>query len=183
MRIPTLLPLVWALGAVAELQFTDFPHLIIPLNRTAPDTHYGTQTSGIISHSVATEISFDVRADIPANICRLNFHLNLNLTMSAPWSLEGGPFTFIIGRIKPQINKDKDTWHNSPAVLNYVASVAVDKNGHVAVEDGWFKCPKGGVAQFAMWPSKNTDVEFTWFELDYGWDIGGPHGVTLEMHT
>ena len=89
MRIPTLLPLVWALGAVAELQFTNFPHLIIPLNQSAPDTNYGTQTSGIISDKVITEISFDVRADVPANICRLNFHLNLNPTMNAPWSLEG----------------------------------------------------------------------------------------------
>lgn len=183
MRISTLLPIVWTLGAVAELQFTDFPHLIIPLNQSAPDTNYGTQTSRIISNKVFTEISFDVRADIPATICHLNFHLNLNPTMNAPWSLEGGPFTFIIARIKPTIDKDKDTWNNYPDVLNNVANVTVGQDGNVAVEDEQFECPKGGLAQFAMWPSNNADVEFTWFELNYGSEIGGPHGVTLEMHT
>ncbi|KAF1919522.1 ubiquitin 3 binding protein But2 C-terminal domain-containing protein [Ampelomyces quisqualis] len=183
MRIPTLFPMIFALGAVAELEFTDFPHLIIPLNSSAPDTHYGTQNSGIISNSVFTEISFDVRPDIPANICRLNFHLNLNPSKNAPWSIEGAPFTFIISRIKSEIDKDKDTWNKYPPVMHYLANVTVDKDGNVTVEDGWFQCPKGGVAQFLLWPSSDADVELTWFELDYGWEIGGPHGVTLEMHS
>lgn len=183
MRSLLLLPALFTLGAVADLLLVDFPHLIIPLNYSAPDTAYGTQKSGEVSNRVYTEVSFDVRADIPAKICRLNFHINTNPTKNAPWTLDGaGPYTFLIGRQRPWIDTDKDTWNTYPDVQNYAATVEVSKDGSVNVEDGWFQCGKGEVAQFLLY-SMSPDMRLTWYELDYPQELGGPHGIVLEMHS
>jgi hypothetical protein len=185
MRFLTFLPLFFALGAVADLQFVDYPHLIIPIKKNSPDTAFGTQNSGEISNSVWTEISFDVRSDIPSQICRINFHINTNSTKNAPRSLSGdAPYRFLIYHVASPINKDTDTWNNSPEIRNYVAAVTLTQAGGVTIEDGWFQCPFGDVAQFVLTPvNSNKPFKYTWFELDYSNEEGGPHGITLEMHT
>jgi hypothetical protein len=184
MRSLTFLPFFFAMSVFAELQYTDFPHLIVPLDSSNPTKAFGTQKGGLVGYGVSTEISFDVRADIPANICRLNFHLNTNPAKNAPWALSGAtPFEITVSRLQPTINKDKDTWNFHPKVNEYVATFAVSRDGSVSVQDGWFECPKGDVAQFMLSTSAGRGSSLSWFELNYGWDIGGPHGVTLEMHT
>ncbi|KAH7394868.1 ubiquitin 3 binding protein But2 C-terminal domain-containing protein [Phaeosphaeria sp. MPI-PUGE-AT-0046c] len=183
MRGLFLLPTLFALGTVADLLHVDFPHLIIPLNYTAPNTAYGTKNSGEVSTTVYTEVSFDVPPDIPAKICRINFHINKNPVKNAPWTLDGaGPYQFLIGRQRPWIDKDKDTWNTYPDVQNYAATVNLTKDGQVTVEDGWFQCGKGEVAQFLLY-ANSPDMKLTWYELDYNEEMGGPHGVTLEMHS
>lgn len=178
-----LLPTFFTVTTVADLLLVDFPHLIIPLNYSAPDTAYGTQKTGEVSGNVYTEVSFDVRADIPAKICRLNFHINTNPVKNAPWTLDGpGPYQFLIGRQRPWVNKDNDTWNTYPDIQNYAATVELTKDGTVTVEDGWFQCKGGEVAQFLLYPS-NSSMHLTWFELDYNEEMGGPHGITLEMHS
>jgi hypothetical protein len=179
-----LAPLLFALSTFAELQHVAFPHLIIPLKEDTPTSIYGTQTSGEISHSVYTEISFDVPSHIPAAICRINFHINTSPIVNAPRSLSGeAPYTFIVYRIVSEMDKDKDSWAQHPEITNYVAAVTLGPKGGVEVKDGWFQCPYGDVAQFVLIPASSKDFRYTWFELDYGVKQGGPHGITLEMHT
>lgn len=184
MRLLTLLPFVFALGAVADLQQVEFPHLIIPLKKSFPAQAFGTQTSGEISQRVWTEVSFDVPNNVPANICRINFHINTNPSKNAPRTLSGAaPYTFLVYRLLPQINKDTDSWDSHPKTTNYVATVTLTPSGGVTVEDGWFQCPLGEVVQFLLTPVGSRAFRYTWFELDYSSDVGGPHGITLEMHT
>lgn len=64
---------------------------------------------------------------------------------------------------------------------NYAATVNVSKAGDVSVEDGWFQCKGGEVAQFLLYG--NGEGRVSWFELDYGAEVGGPHGIVLEMHS
>ncbi|KAH4201750.1 hypothetical protein HBI95_162270 [Parastagonospora nodorum] len=184
MRFLAFTPLLFALGVVADLQFVDFPHLIVPIKKSQPDKNFGTQTSGEISNDVWTEISFDVRSDIPATTCRVNFHINTNPTKNAPRSLSGvEPYNFLIYRITPTMDKDKDSWNHSPSIINYIAEVTLTQAGDVSIKDGWFPCPNGTVAQFLMTPVNSKKAfKYTWFELDYPEEEGGPHGITLEMH-
>jgi hypothetical protein len=184
MRFLTLLPFLFVLGAVADLQAVEFPHLIIPLKKSSPDQAFGTQTSGEISQSVWTEVSFDVPSNVEAKICRINFHINTNSSKNAPRTLSGdAPYTFLIYRLLTDINKDTDSWNSYPKTTNYVATVTLTPGGSVTVKDGWFQCPMGDVAQFLLTPVGSRAFRYTWFELDYPSDAGGPHGITLEMHT
>ncbi|KAL5115102.1 hypothetical protein ACEQ8H_007017 [Pleosporales sp. CAS-2024a] len=186
MRLLTLFPVLFALGAVADLLYVDFPHLLIPINKTSPNTVYGTVKTGEVSNNVWTEVSFDVRNDIPGvKICRINFHINTNPSKNAPRSLSGvAPYEFVIYRTTSNMDQTKDSWNHSPMITNYLAAVKLTQDGAVELTDGWFQCPLGDVAQFVLTPVTDTRAfKYTWFELDYPEEQGGPHGITLEMHS
>jgi hypothetical protein len=184
MRAFALLPVLFALGSIAELEHVEFPHLIIPLKDSTADSAYGTQTTGEVSNSVYTEVSFDVPRDVAANICRINFSINTNPAKNAPRTLSGqAPYTFFVYRIEPTINKDTDTWNSHPEIINYVATITLSEGGGVTIVDGWFDCPKGEVAQFLLVPQGTRAFRYTWYELNYPASAGGPHGITLEMHS
>ncbi|KAH7088972.1 ubiquitin 3 binding protein But2 C-terminal domain-containing protein [Paraphoma chrysanthemicola] len=181
-----LLPLVFITTALGTLQHVEFPHLLLPLSRSNPNYAPGTKLTGEISNNVHLAVSFDVPADVPAAICRLNFHVNVNPYKNAPRELSGTvPYTFIISRLTPGLNPLTTTWSNRPQIVAKVASVTLDHSGSVSIPDneGWFDCPKGNVAQFLLHPVGARAFRYSWFELDYGWEEGGPHGVVLEMHT
>jgi hypothetical protein len=61
--------------------------------------------------------------------------------------------------------------------------VTLGVNGKTTLKDGWLQCPLGDVAQFVLIPATSAAFKYTWFELDYEESQGGPHGITLEMHT
>jgi hypothetical protein len=184
MRAFTLLPVLFALGSIAELQHFEFPHLLVPLKQATPDSAYGTRTTGEVSNSVHTEVSFDVPADMPAAICRINFHVNTNPAKNAPRALSGqAPYTFLVHRIESAIDKDKDTWNSHPEIMYQIGKITLTQSGGVTVENDWFQCPKGDLAQFMLMPENDRAFKYSWFELDYPAEAGGAHGITLEMHT
>jgi hypothetical protein len=129
-------------------------------------------------------ISFDVPWN-EAVICKLNFHLNTNDQKNAPTRLQGGPpWAVNISMIEPTINNDTISWNTRPKPLRHIALYDISTLRKVtAIQETWFECPKGGVAQFIMHPGTKMELEVGWYELDYPWSEGGPHGVTLEMHT
>lgn len=85
------------------------------------------------------------------------------------------------------IDKDKDSWASHPDVVGGwpLATFTVRRDWSVGVEQGWFVCPFGNVAQFLLHPTGGSgDGESVgWYELDYGWGVGGPNGITLEVHS
>lgn len=184
MRALTLTPVLFGLPVLSALVNTQFPHLLIPLNSSDPNRIYGTQKTGEVSNSVYTEVSFDVPGDNAATNCRINFHVNTNATKNAPRELSGdAPYTFNVTRVASAMDQFKDSWASHPAPTDWVATVTLTKAGDVTVDGAWFDCPKWNVAQFLLTPSANRALRYWWFELDYPASEGGPHGITLEMHT
>jgi hypothetical protein len=186
MHFLTLAPLLFALPTFAELRYVDFPHLLIPLVRSDPDKAYGTKPDATVSNDILTELSFDVRGDIPnVAICRINFHINTDKNKNAPKELKGiPPLQFQVTRLEPEINKDTDTYNDHPSPLgNAMATITLHTDWSVEVKDGWFACPFGGVAQFILHPVGAKNFNYSWYELDYPESEGGPHGITLEMHS
>lgn len=190
MRALPLLSVLCGLPSFATLLRTEFPHLLIPLISSTPDTAYGTRADATISYSRRsgatqyTEISFDVPSN-EAAICRLNFKINTNPVKNAPRQLSGeAPYAINISRIEPRINAYADTWNSRPGVTEHYATYTLHHNGTVReVYSKWFDCPKGQIAQFLLHPASQRDLRYYWFELDYPQAEGGPHGVVLEMHT
>ncbi|KAF1939816.1 hypothetical protein EJ02DRAFT_245564 [Clathrospora elynae] len=190
MRTLALLPAFFGIPSFATLINTQFPHLLIPLVSTSPDTAFGTQKDATVSYSSSTgaqqwtAISFDVPNNA-ATICRLNFKVNTDPSMGAPFELNGtAPFAINISRIKPTLNAQTTTWNNRPATIDYYDTYTISQDKQVTeINSKWFDCPKGMVAQFIIHPASQRDLDLYWFELAYGADEGGPHGVVLEMHA
>ncbi|KAF2829571.1 hypothetical protein CC86DRAFT_191389 [Ophiobolus disseminans] len=189
MHILTLTPLLFALPSLAELLHVAFPHLLIPLNKDAPNTPHGTKTDAKVSASTWTEISFDVPKDIPGvGVCRLNFHINTFPAKNAPKELKGNaPHSFHASRLEPTIDRDADTWFSHPPVVGTpMTTFDIQEDWSVSTEGGWFECPYGTVAQFLLHPTGEggqAGFSYKWFELNYPAVLGGPHGITLEMHS
>ncbi|KAI8942304.1 hypothetical protein NX059_000383 [Plenodomus lindquistii] len=190
MRIVTILPILFGALSSAILVYTEFPHLLIPLQQSLPNTHFGTKFDASISYSNTTglssnvEISFDV-PDNEATTCRINFLINTNATKNAPRLLTGtAPYTFSASRLTPTINKDTDTWNSHPNITDYVGTYVLTEQGQVsAAYTKWFACPKGQIAQFLLYSEGPREFGYYWYELDYKKEEGGPHGVVLEMHA
>jgi hypothetical protein len=188
MHFLTLTPLFFALPSAATLLYVAFPHLLIPLVKDSPNHAYGTKNNATVSGNIFTELSFDVPRDIPnVAICRLNFHVNTSPLKNAPKEIKGAaPFQFHASALEPTISKDDDTWYSHPPVTgNPMMTVKLGSDWSVTVVDGWFECPFGKVAQFLLHPTGEAGRSFSysWFELNYPWTEGGPHGITLEMHS
>lgn len=188
MHFLTLTPLLFAFPVLSTLLFTDFPHLLVSLNKDQANSPLGTFPFATVSNSVWTEVNFDVhpKAEYPAAICRINFHINTNGAKNAPRYLDGdAPYTFQVFRLQPEINKWADTWNNHPKLLEDwpTATITLTEQGDVTVDGGWFECPFGQVAQFLVKPVGDKDFTYYWYELDYPAIDGGPHGITLEMHS
>jgi hypothetical protein len=133
-------------------------------------------------------VSFDVPYN-EATKCRLNFHVNQNLVKNAPFTLKGtSEFAINISRLEPNLINGVTTWSNRPAVTEYYDTYVLTPDGNgkatvTTIHSKWFECPKNGVAQFIIHPASGRDLTLYWFELNYDAASGGPHGVTLEMHT
>ena len=123
----------------------------------------------------------DIKA---ANICRLRFVINKSPAKNAPFSLKGvAPFAINISRIDPKLVNGGTTWNNKPAVIEHYDTYVLSTSGASEIVSKWFTCPKGNVAQFYIHPAGTRDLEVYWYELNYGANEGGPHGIVLEMHS
>jgi hypothetical protein len=133
---------------------------------------------------VWTAVNFDV-PDNSATICRVNFQINTDEFKNAPFSWTGiHPRAISVSRIQPRLSNGRTTWNNVPATIRPVATFMYSPEGSIlTVVNEWFQCPKGQPAQFIIRPASETDMELSWFELDYPTEMGGAHGLTLEMHT
>lgn len=58
MHVLTFLPLLLGASTTATLIHTEFPHLLIPLKSTSPDTHFGTAPDATVSYSVRPSPQF-----------------------------------------------------------------------------------------------------------------------------
>ncbi|KAI4678402.1 uncharacterized protein J4E84_008657 [Alternaria hordeiaustralica] len=189
MRIFALLPVLFGLPAFADLVETKFPTLLLPMKSSQPDTAFYTQDDATVSRNNKTDteqwtaINFDVPQIDNVKICRLRFLINVDPFKNAPLTLKGdAPMAISISRIEAKLVNGRSTWNNKPAITEHYDAYTLTANGASEVVSKWFECPMKKAAQFVIHPASKRDLELYWFELNYGANDGGPHGVVLEMH-
>ncbi|CAN9147336.1 unnamed protein product [Alternaria alternata] len=179
MRVSALLLVVFGLPAFATLLDTQFPHMLLPLKKSQPVYRFSDPEQ---RDRQLRPVNYDV-PDNAADICRLRFLINTDTFKNAPLSLKGeAPFAINISRIEPKLVNGGTTWNNKPAITEHYDTYVLSMNGATEVVSKWFSCPKGNVAQFVIHPASKRYLDVYWFELNYGAEDGGPHGVVLEMH-
>ncbi|KAF1955803.1 hypothetical protein CC80DRAFT_505118 [Byssothecium circinans] len=173
-----LVPVLFGLPSLCGLIDRQFPHLIVPVDKSRPNVAINTQKSFDIERDIYTEFLFDVPASSGA-FCDLRLTINTEPNRGAPWQIWGPaePFVFNVSTVSRPINKDKDTWSNHPAIKDWVATYRVYKNGHVEQIGGqYFQCAKGNVSEFIAHPVDLTrEGGLKFYELDEPL-----HGFTYE---
>lgn len=148
-----------ASGCPADLNGAyQYPHLIVPINASSPNTAYGTQYNGTITPKVSTIFNFDIPASYAGKQCSTVFlfpKLNQLETSSYSFNNQGG-FTI---SILNGVATESTTYANAPAVLAQIGSVPELKSGssYTLSHDS---CPGGARVSFQVTSTGGLDLEF-----------------------
>jgi hypothetical protein len=135
----------------------EFPHLIVPVDSSSPDTAGGTKFNGVVSSTVSTIFNFDIPQSDEGKQCSLVF------LFPEQADLQTSSFTFKgDGKIDvAELDKaasTSTTFNNAPAVSKDLGDITVSP-GHSYVVST-FSCPAGQTVAFEMKNAGSTDLEF-----------------------
>ncbi|KAJ5914783.1 hypothetical protein N7504_003666 [Penicillium tannophilum] len=138
-----------------------YPHLIIPVNSSTPDTAYGTQYFGTVSETVSTLFNFDIPSSYEGSTCNLVFMFPQKA------DLETSDYTFSgDGKIDfsklSEVASSSTTYDNAPSVSEDLGDITISAGNSYVVST--FSCPAGETIAFEMSEAGSTDLH--WFN-DY----------------
>ncbi|UKZ75831.1 hypothetical protein TrVFT333_003525 [Trichoderma virens FT-333] len=141
----------------------EFPHLIIPVDRTKPNNAAGTSYFGEISGSVSSIFSFDIPSGDNAKKCSLVF------LFPEQKDLQTSSFTFSgLGALDfAQLNSPATqgtTWNNQPGKKQDFGTTTVSP-GHSYVIST-FDCPAGQTVAYEISDASGGGTSFRYFQ-DY----------------
>ncbi|KAF2836999.1 hypothetical protein M501DRAFT_213428 [Patellaria atrata CBS 101060] len=138
----------------------EFPHLIVPVDSSAPDKSYGTSYFGTIGGTFNTIMNFDVKKEYSGKTCSLVFLLpekkyltTSDYAMSGPGNIRFAACDAVEEDVTwnsaPSINKDFGVFTFTPGTSKLIAT---------------FPCPAGKSIGVEMKGCDNTSL--SWFQ-DY----------------
>ncbi|KAJ5716946.1 hypothetical protein N7488_002592 [Penicillium malachiteum] len=135
-----------------------YPHLIIPISSSSPDTAYGTQYFGNVSTTVSTIFNFDIPSSYEGSTCNLVF------LFPKKSQLETSDYTFS-GNGKIDFSKlsavasEETTYNNAPSVSDNLGDITISEGNSYVVST--FSCPAGETVAYEMSEAGTTDLY--WF--------------------
>jgi hypothetical protein len=135
----------------------EFPHLIVPVDSSSPDTAAGTKFNGKVSSTVSSIFNFDIPQSDSGKQCSLVF------LFPKQKDLETSSFTFSgDGKIDvaelSEAAKTSTTFNNAPGVMKDLGDITVSPGNSVVVST--FACPAGKTVAFELKNAGSTDLEF-----------------------
>jgi hypothetical protein len=135
----------------------EFPHLIIPVDSSKPDTAAGTSYNGIVTSTISSLFNFDIPASDAGKTCSLIFLFPTQsqmITSSFTFSGNGG----IDFSMLSSVASASTTYNNAPDVkTDYgVTQVAPGHSYSIAT----FPCPAGTAISFKMKASGDTNLNY-----------------------
>lgn len=141
-------------------QSFEFPHLIVPVDSSKPDTAYGTQYNGLVTPHVATIFNFDVRPSFAGKKCSLVFLFPTNPpsdTSSYTFSGAGNLHFWKKSSPATQSTTYRNQGSNS---VDYGVTKVVPGHSYTITT---FDCPAGKKIAFEI---STTDTNLNYFQ-DY----------------
>ncbi|GAB7349650.1 hypothetical protein MBLNU459_g0326t1 [Dothideomycetes sp. NU459] len=135
-----------------------YPHLIVPVNASSPNTAYGTSYNGTVTPSVSTIFNFDIPESYAGKECSTIFLFpKLSQLETSSYSFNGkGGFTISILK---GVATESTTYANAPAIAAQIGSVPAlaAGNSYTLSHDS---CPAGTRVSFELTSTGGLDLEF-----------------------
>jgi len=135
----------------------EFPHLIIPIDSSAPDQAYGTSYYGKVTSTVSTIFNFDIPSGDAGKQCSLVFLFPKSedlKTSSYSFSGDGDVQFGLLQSIATQ----STTYNTSPPVSgDYSNTTLVPGNSYTITT---VSCPAGQAIAFEMKSSGDTELNY-----------------------
>lgn len=135
----------------------EFPHLIIPIDSTKPDTALGTQFNGEITSTVSSIFNFDIPSSDAGKTCSLVF------LFPTQAELETSSFTFsgnggIDFSMLSSVATSATDYANAPSVMtDYGVTIVAPGNSY---EIATFPCPAGTAISFEAKAEGDTSLVY-----------------------
>jgi hypothetical protein len=134
-----------------------YPHLIVPVDSSKPDTAAGTSYFGTVSSTISSVFNFDIPASDTGKTCSLVFLFPTQdqlSTSSYTFSGNGGiDFSQLTGTAS-----SSTTYNNAPEVAaDFGITNVAPGNSYLIVT---FPCPGGSAIAFEMKASDNTNLKY-----------------------
>ncbi|PYI22318.1 hypothetical protein BO99DRAFT_19552 [Aspergillus violaceofuscus CBS 115571] len=135
----------------------EYPHLIVPVNSSTPDTAYGSQLFGTVSSTVSTIFNFDIPSSDSGKTCSLIFLFpnkedleTSDYTFSGDGKVDFSQLTSAAGL--------KTTYNSAPSVKQDYGEITISPGNSYLVAS--FSCPAGQTVGYEMKGTGNTYLNF-----------------------
>jgi hypothetical protein len=137
----------------------EFPHLIVPIDSSSPNSAGGTQFNAEVTSTISTIFNFDIPASDAGKTCSLVFHF------PEQKDLQTSSFTFSgDGKVDfaelSSTATQSTTFNNVPSVKTDFGVTSIAPGNSFVIST--FACPSGQAVAFEMKEAGTTD--FTFFE-------------------
>ncbi|EFW15093.1 hypothetical protein D8B26_004557 [Coccidioides posadasii str. Silveira] len=159
-RAPDHLRLRSANSSICGTQLTDnfeFPHLIVPVNSSAPDTALGTSFNGQVSSTISSLFNFDIPAGGELKTCSLVFHFPSTMQHPSNYYTFEGDGNIRFGKLETPAQVTS-TFNNAPPVREDYGSFAMQPGNAYSIAN--FQCPMGEKIAFQMSNAGSTVLSY-----------------------
>ncbi|PYH92886.1 hypothetical protein BO71DRAFT_485085 [Aspergillus ellipticus CBS 707.79] len=135
----------------------EYPHLIVPVNSSAPDTAFGTQFFGTVSSTVSTIFNFDIPSSDSGKTCSLIFLLpNKDQLETSSYTFSGdGKVDF---SLLESAASQSTTYNTVPSVKQDYGDFTLSSGNSYLISS--FSCPAGETVSYEMKEAGSTYLNF-----------------------
>ncbi|QUC22911.1 uncharacterized protein UV8b_07152 [Ustilaginoidea virens] len=136
----------------------EFPHLIVPVDKSRPDDAPGTSYFGTVSPTVSSLFNFDIPAADQGKTCTLVFLFPTQSQLTTSSYTFSGDGSVDFSMLDGPASQGTTTWNNQPGKKTDYGSVAVAPGHSYSVAT--FPCPAGQTVAFKMEGCGDTDLRY-----------------------
>ncbi|KAE8163662.1 ubiquitin 3 binding protein But2 C-terminal domain-containing protein [Aspergillus tamarii] len=135
----------------------EYPHLIIPIDSSSPDTAAGTSYNGTISSTVSTIFNFDIPYSDAGKTCSLVFLFPKKEDLETSSYSFSGDGKVDFASLQSAATQST-TYNNAPAVKEDYGDFTISPGNSYLVST--FDCPAGQAVSYEMKNSGSTELDF-----------------------
>jgi len=134
-----------------------FPHLIVPVNSSSPNTAYGTQYFGTITPDVSSIFNFDIPSNYAGLQCSLIF------LFPEQSQLQTSSYTFsgsgeISVELLSQVATQSTTYNSVPPIKSDLGNITVAPGNSYNIDT--FPCPANSAISFELISESGTSLTY-----------------------
>ena len=135
----------------------EFPHLIIPVDNTSPDTAHGTSYNGLVTPTVDSLFLFDIPASDAGKTCSLIFLFPTQQQLQTSSFTMSGCGQIDFGLVANEATQGT-TWNNKgPVKTDYGITTVAPGNSYLI---STFACPAGRQVTFQLESVGGTNLNY-----------------------
>lgn len=134
-----------------------YPHLIIPIDSSSPDTAAGTSYNGTVSSTISTIFNFDIPSSYSDQTCSLVFLFPKKADLETSSYSFSGDGKVDFAKLSSVATQSTD-YSNAPSVSQDLGELTISPGNSYVLST--FACPSGETIAYEMKNAGSTELDF-----------------------